>query len=241
MVPPGCDSGPTPRNGSHIGHGTDYPATSQMRCRGADGGRVSERKLRLRWDGTCIRCDDALAGGTEAWWDSQAKAATCVPCHDGPPPIDTGTAGSSATKEYERRSRRETRRKQAVVDQDAAWRTQVREDHPLGRVATALTPKPVIGPESQATRAWKVGAAGEEGVARTLAGCPNVTALHDRRVPAPRATSTATQSVQAASTSSTPKRYEGKVERRDVGSFYRPDERLYVAGRDRTKLVHQMG
>lgn len=32
----------------------------------------------------------------------------------------------------------------------------------LGRVAAALTPKPVITPESQSTRAWKVGSEGEE-------------------------------------------------------------------------------
>lgn len=37
------------------------------------------------------------------------------------------------------------------------------------------------------------------------------------------------------------KRYEGKVERRDVGSFFRPDERLYVNNRDRTKVVKGMG
>lgn len=30
---------------------------------------------------------------------------------------------------------------------------------------------------------------------------------------------------------------KGKVERRDVGSFFKLDERLYVNGRDRSKLV----
>ena len=29
----------------------------------------------------------------------------------------------------------------------------------------------------------------------------------------------------------------GAVERRDVGGWFRPDERLYVGGRDRTKLI----
>lgn len=202
---------------------------------------MSERKLRLRWNGTCANCDQALAGGTEAWWNSSAKSARCLPCKDGPPPIDAGVAGSSATAEYEKRSRREARRKQAVVDRDAAWRDQVRVEHPLlGRVATALTPKPVIGPESQATRAWKVGAEGEEGVARTLGACAGVRSLHDRRVPGTKGNVDHLAIGPAGVYIVDAKRYEGKVERRDVGSFFRPDERLYVGGRDRTKLLRQM-
>lgn len=203
---------------------------------------MSERKLRLRWDGQCAACDAPLTGGSETWWDSEAKAATCGACHDEPPSIDVGVAGASATAEYEKRSRRETQRKQAVVDSDAAWRDQVRENHPiLGRVATALTPKPVIGPESQSTRAWKVGAQGEEGVARTLAACSGVIALHDRRVPGTKGNVDHLAIGPAGVYIVDAKRYAGKVERRDVGSFFRSDERLYVGGRDRTKLVRQMG
>jgi hypothetical protein len=201
-----------------------------------------EKKLRLRWDGQCASCSGALAGGTEAWWDSEAKSATCVPCHDGPPPIETGVAGASAAAEYEKRSRRESRRKEAVVAKDAAWREQVKESHPvLGRVATALTPKPVIGPESQSTRAWKVGAEGELGVARTLAACDSVIALHDRRVPGTKGNIDHLAIGPGGVYIIDAKRYEGKVERRDVGSFFRPDERLYVNNRDRTKVVRGMG
>ena len=200
------------------------------------------KKLKLRWAGECAECSTALAGGTEAWWDSVAKAATCVPCHDGPPPIEIGVAGASATAEYEKRSRRETRRKEAVVAKDAAWREQVKESHPiLGRVATVLTPKPVIGPESQSTRAWKVGAEGELGVARTLAACEGVVALHDRRVPGTKGNVDHLAIGPGGVYIVDAKRYEGKVERRDVGSFFRPDARLYVNNRDRTKVVKGMG
>ena len=31
--------------------------------------------------------------------------------------------------------------------------------------------------------------------------------------------------------------YDGRVERRDVGGWFKVDERLYVAGKDRTGLV----
>lgn len=37
------------------------------------------------------------------------------------------------------------------------------------------------------------------------------------------------------------KRCEGKVERRDVDSMFRSDERLYVNNRDRTNVVRGMG
>lgn len=198
--------------------------------------------MRLRWDGACASCEAALAGGTEAWWDSETKTATCVPCHDGPPPLDTGVAGASAAAEYEKRSRRETRRKEAVVAKDAAWRAEVKENHPiLGRVATALTPKPVIGPESQSTRAWKVGAEGELGVARTLAACEDVITLHDRRVPGTKGNLDHLAIGPGGVYIVDAKRYEGKVERRDAGSFFRPDERPYVNNRDRTKVVKGMG
>jgi hypothetical protein len=151
-------------------------------------------------------------------------------------------AGASAAAEYEKRSRRETRRNEAVVAKDAAWRDEVKESHPiLGRVATALTPKPVIGPESQSTRAWKVGAEGELGVARTLAACEGVIALHDRRVPGTKGNIDHLAVGPAGVYVVDAKRYEGKVERRDVGSFFRPDERLYVNNRDRTKVVKGMG
>ena len=201
-----------------------------------------DRKLNLRWPGECATCSAALAAGSEAWWDSTDKAATCIPCHDGPPPIEAGVAGASAAAEYAKRSRREARRKQAVVDKDAAWRADVKDSHPiLGRVATALTPKPVIRPESQATRAWKIGAEGELGVARTLAACEGVIALHDRRLSGTKGNIDHLVVGPAGVYIVDAKRYEGKVERRDVGSFFRPDERLYVNNRDRTKVVKGMG
>ena len=202
---------------------------------------MAERKLRLRWAGACATCQTPLPAGTEAWWNSEAKTATCGTCHDGPPPIDSGVAGASAAAEYQRRSQREAKRKQAVVDRDNAWRDQVRDDHPLvGRVVTALTPKPVVGPESHATTAWKTGAEGEQGVARTLAACPNVIALHDRRVPRTKGNIDHLAVGPAGVFVIDAKRYTGRIERRDRGSVFRPDVRLYVDRRDRTKLVQAM-
>jgi hypothetical protein len=99
----------------------------------------------------------------------------------------------------------------------------------------------VIAPESQSTRAWKVGAEGELGVARTLAACAGVISLHDRRVPGTKGNIDHLAVGPAGVFIVDAKRYAGKVERRDVGSFVRPDERLYVGGRDRTKVIKGMG
>ncbi|HZU72990.1 MAG TPA: nuclease-related domain-containing protein, partial [Acidimicrobiales bacterium] len=137
-----------------------------------------------------------------------------------PAPSVTGSAGSSAQRTYERRSSREKRRKEQAVAADDAWRSRVKADHPLlGRLATAVTPKPAVGPESQATRAWAEGAAGERRVAEVLASCSGVIALHDRRIPGTRSnidhlavTPTGVFVIDA-------KRYDGAVEIRDRGGW----------------------
>ncbi|MGE4163981.1 MAG: nuclease-related domain-containing protein [Vicinamibacterales bacterium] len=197
-----------------------------------------------------------------AWWDAQQRLVWCEACiaapkrvidlragpapaapaapdtSAAPEPIDTGRAGESARRQYERRSARERQQREQAIAVDAARRIRVRSEHPLaGRLVNALTPKPQFGAESQATRAWKTGAAGEEEVALALELCADVIPLHDRRIPG-----SAGNIDHLAVTGSgvwviDAKRYAGKVERRDVGGFLRTDERLYVGGRDRTKLV----
>ncbi len=90
-------------------------------------------------------------------------------------------AGGSAQSEYDKRSARELAKKERRVAEDAEWREAIKERRPVvGRIATALTPKPQITPESQATKAWKVGADGERRVAEVLdEGSP----FDDRRTP----------------------------------------------------------
>ena len=105
---------------------------------------------------------------------------------------------------------------------------------------TALRPKPVVGPQSQFTRAWAKGAHGEEQVARVLDRCEGVCTVHDCRVPGLRANidhiAVGPSGIFAIDT----KCYSAVVERRDLGGWFRRDERLYVAGRDCTKLVDAM-
>jgi hypothetical protein len=107
----------------------------------------------------------------------------------------------------------------------------------LGRVATAIRPKPSIGLESQSTRAWEIGAAGERRVGEVLDACGSVIVLHDRRVPGSKANIDHLVVGPAGVYVIDAKKYEGAVEQRDLGGWLRTDLRLYVNGRDRTSLV----
>ena len=81
--------------------------------------------------------------------------------------------------------------------EDAAWRDQVVASRPLlGRVATLITPKPVVGPPSQRVRAWTDGAAGEELLGGHLATLPDTVNILCTigASPARRRTSTTSQS-----------------------------------------------
>lgn len=200
---------------------------------------MAARVLRLRWAATCRECAADLPAGTEAAWDRDAKAATCVTCtstaSSGAP---AAVAGSSARREYEARQRRERQRKEAAVARDAEWRTRVIDARPvLGRLATLMTPKPVVGAESQATRAWADGAAGEELLGQVLDRVTGVVVLHDRRVPHTKANIDHVAVASSGIYVIDAKNYDGLVERRVAGGWFNRDERLFVNGRDRTRLV----
>ena len=180
-------------------------------------------------------------------WDSDAKTATCGSCAEATPApptelpapeIDRGVAGASARRKYERDSERERRRKEAVVAKDEAWRAAIVDEHPIiGRLATVVTPKPVVGPESTAVRNWDKGAKGEELVGPVLDACPGVVVLHDRRVPKSKANIDHLVIGPSGIYVVDPKNYEGRLERHTAGTFFRLEARLYVGGRNQTKLV----
>jgi hypothetical protein len=100
-----------------------------------------------------------------------------------------------------------------------------------------ITPKPVIGPETQATRAWADGAAGEEAVGHALDRVAGIAVLHDRRVPRSKANIDHIAVAPSGIYVIDPKNYDGLVERRVAGGWLSRDERLVVNGRDRTRLV----
>ncbi len=177
---------------------------------------MSRRKLRLRYPANCSSCGLALSPKTEAVWDSETKAATCLACAPGELDYDAGVAGASAAAEGARRKRRNV--------------AAVRREH--GDHAAAVA-------EAVANTSWEKGSNGEfrlaEFIQREVAD--HVIPLHDRLIPGTRAnidhlwiTPTGVWVVDAKS-------YKGKVAKRDVGPFWRADYKVYVGGRDRTTLA----
>jgi hypothetical protein len=221
------------------------------------------KRLQLRRGDTCRGCGVALAARVEAWWDPAEREVRCLACvgssagapaaqFESVPTVGTApeaeveaeaggdVAGGSARREYERRSARQRERHERAVAEDVAWRAATIERRPvLGRIATAVTPRPVAEPEPQSTKAWKVGAEGEERVAEVLRGIAGIEVLHDRRVPGSRANIDHLVVGSAGVFVVDAKKYKAgsAVEVRNRGGLLRPDWRLYVGGRDQTKLV----
>ncbi len=180
-----------------------------------------DKRMRLRYAGTCRRCTRRLPAGGEAVYERGSKTVRCVDCAAGATNSDPGEAGASARREYERR--RDNREQ------------RIRTDHPkLGGLILALTDDP------QSTRAWERGAVGEELMARRLADLPDTFhVLHDRRIRGTRANidhivigPTGVWAIDA-------KRYVGKRPTLHVeGGIIRPRvESLHIGGRDGSKLV----
>jgi hypothetical protein len=135
--------------------------------------------------------------------------------------IDTGAAGSSARREYERRvAKREGR---------------IRSAHPrLGKLILAVTDDP------QNTTAWARGAAGEEKLAKRLDALRDhgVLVLHDRRIPRSRANIDHIAISRAGVFVIDAKHYKGRPQLRVRGGLFRPRvESLMIGTHDQTRLV----
>jgi hypothetical protein len=200
--------------------------------------------MHLRYAGACRVCRVELPAGAEAIYERSAKTVRCVthamtesvgreaeyvvdPADLVPPEPnasevpDSGAAGASARREFERRKARREER--------------VRAKHPkLGGLLLAISDDP------QSTSAWDVGALGEERLGRGLDQIASDTLrlLHDRRIPKSKAnidhlavTASGVYVIDA-------KKYRGRPHLKIEGGLLRPRvERLLVGSRDCTKLV----
>lgn len=185
---------------------------------------------RVKYDGVCSKCGAALLKGTPAVWDSRAHRMSCVECPPVAPPddeaapaIDHGTAGRSTRIEHDRRAAKRD------AEIEARW-GQGR----LGRIVKAVTVEP------QSTRAWAIGAQGEEKLAEALAAIDGLQVLHDRRVPGTRGNIDHIAVAPAGVFVVDAKAYEGLIEIRNYGWFWKPDWRLTVGRRDKSKLASGM-
>lgn len=184
----------------------------------------------VKFDGPCSKCGITLRAGEPAVWDRATGSMHCVACpvqveaEVVSTPIDRGTAGRSTWREHDRRAAK----REAGIE--ARWGTGW-----VSRLVKAISTEP------QSTRAWAIGARGEEKLAEVLAGVEGLQVLHDRRVP--RTSGNIDHIVIAPSGVFVvdAKAYEGLIEIRNYGPFWRPDPRLTVGRRDESKLAFDMG
>ncbi|MEQ6901768.1 nuclease-related domain-containing protein [Nocardioides sp. YIM 152588] len=217
----------------------------------SEGAVADEKRMKLRYAGACRLCGADLPARAEAIYERATKTVRCVDCSptgavaevraqqtskspepdepltrvvepvETPEPIDAGTPGASARREFERRqAKREDR---------------IREKHPkLGGLILALSDDP------QSTTAWKTGAIGEERLGEKLnaLASDSVRVLHDRRIPGSRANIDHIAVTPSGIYVIDAKRYRGRPSLKVEGGLLRPrTEKLLVGTRDCTKVV----
>lgn len=211
---------------------------------------LGHKVMKLRYAGTCRRCGVAVDAGQRGAYFKADKQIECMECFDSAPAgaevheevpgpgavkpvtqpevVETvalsfveGDAGASARVEYERRMARREKR--------------VKERFPR---AGGLLLK--VFEEGQPTKAWKVGAGGEEQLGTMLDGMAGrlLRVLHDRRIPRTRANIDHIVVCPNGVMVVDAKQYKGRVALKSEGGLFSPLVRkLTVAGRDRTKLA----
>ncbi|GAA2153489.1 nuclease-like protein [Humibacillus xanthopallidus] len=200
-----------------------------------DGG-TDEKRVRLRYAGSCRVCGVQLPAQVEAVYERATKTVRCLSHYESPPAepsvagvvdpplrdvVDPGTAGASARREFERRKAKREER--------------IRAAHPkLGGLILAFSD------ERQSTTAWDTGAAGEEALGKGLdrLASDTVRLLHDRRIPKSRANIDHLAVTARGIYVIDAKKYRGRPHLKNEGGLFRPrNDRLLVGSRDCTTLV----
>jgi hypothetical protein len=187
----------------------------------SDGGDNHEpQRRRLRYPAVCATCGIELSQGSEAFWERATKKVTCLACGSVGTELTADTAGASAAAEGERRKDKRVER--------------VRRQY--GDHAAAVAEE-MAGLDAAAT--WGKGSVGESKLAAFVAREVGdaVIPLHDRLIPGTRGNidhifvaPTGVWVVDA-------KAYKGKVDKREVGPFWRRENEVYVGGRNRSGLA----
>jgi hypothetical protein len=182
----------------------------------------------VKRDGRCSKCGTVLRAGEPAVWIRGANKMRCMECptvpapEASPLPIDLGIAGGSARDRYDRLM---AKREAELNDR---WGSRV------GGLINRFAAEP------QPIAAWGIGARGEELLAEALIAVPGLIAMHDRRVPGTRSNIDHIVVAPAGLFVVDAKHYDGMIELRNYGWFLRPDWRLTVGRRDRSKLARAM-
>lgn len=201
------------------------------------------KRLSLRRPDVCCLCAAELTAGTTALWNSETRSVSCTSCNEkatqsilltqdeseqhtcdvtpGLSTIQFGEAGKSAQEMYDR----------------LHAKREARIDARFGRFAGVVK---FLTDDPQSIVAWKTGSVGERLLAKSLQENLGDSAilLNDRRVPKSKANIDHIVVASSGIWVIDAKNYSGLIQRRDVGGIFRVDERLFVGGRDRTKILH---
>ncbi len=195
------------------------------------------KQMNIRYVGACRLCGASLPAGTKAIYENETKTIRCLDCatesaaeamgpdleppHDASSSTESGVAGSSARREYERRKAKDEEKLREK------W------GH-FGGLAVALSDA------RPHTRSWDRGAIGEERLGarlNALAG-GGLAVLYDRRIPGSKANIDHMAIIPSGIWVIDAKRYRGRPELKIDGGILRPRvEKLLVGRRDCTKLV----
>jgi hypothetical protein len=136
------------------------------------------------------------------------------------PKIDVGEAGRSAHERFQQLHDRRDRR----------------IDEKFGRFAGLIK---FLTDDPQSITAWNKGSEGERELAASLLKNlgDQAIVLNDRSVPRTRGNIDHLVIAPSGIWVIDAKNYSGLVQRRDVGAFFKVDMRLYVGGRDRSKVI----
>jgi hypothetical protein len=172
---------------------------------------MSQRLISLRLSDHCIACSREIPVWMDAWYDVDAKSVTCVDCQQ---KTERASRPMAAAPPWP-----------PPVVPDAAG-GQARRDARSARTWGQLAPA-VEFVTDEHRRAIDLG--------RELAG--EAIVLHGRRILGAKGDIDDLVIASSGVWVVDAKNYSGKVERRDVGTWRLVDHRLFVNGRDRTKLV----
>lgn len=185
------------------------------------------KRLRLRYADTG-GCGAELAKGEQAGWDRISRRVLCLGCLDSlaePVVATAGVPGASLVREYERRHASRERRVRARFPK-------------MGGFLLA------IFPDSDTTKAFAVGAEGEQKLAvRLERRCPDVLFLHNRRLGINERFGDIDHIAVAPSgvfIIDTKNYRDAKVRVTRTGLLSGGTEKLMIRGRNRTNLVESL-
>jgi Nuclease-related domain len=195
---------------------------------------VTAKIISLKFADECATCGTHLLPSTKALWDGKSHEATCLPCvldSQDRQTIDEALmeAIGEPRKPDGASARRENERRNADGEAELDGRNERHSE-----VVKFLVDDPL------STRAWGKGSEGEhhlaEGLTRRIGD--RAVLLHERRIPRSKSIIDHVAIAPSGVWVIDAKTHNGLLQRRDKGNLGSFDYRIYINGRDQSRLVN---